>query len=96
MLLVVSCRAMPLTPQLIKSLMFEHFRTERSRNMQEVANAVARFAIAKRIVPSPTGASPSPLQALGHRDGNLVADHVQQVMWQLLALTASSPALIRS
>jgi hypothetical protein len=36
-------------------------------------------------VPAPVGANRSHLDALGFENARLVPDHVQQVMWQLLA-----------
>ncbi len=76
---------MPLAPQIIKSLMFEHFRTGKSSQVMEVVNQVAQLAVRKNLVPPPTGANPSHLHALGRENMSFVPDHVQQVMWQLLA-----------
>jgi len=76
---------MPLAPQIIKSLMFEHFRTGRSSQVMEVANEVAILAVRKKLVPTPVGAHRSHLDALGFENARVIPDHVQQLMWQLLA-----------
>lgn len=76
---------MPLAPQIIKSLMFEHFRTGRSSQVMEVVNQVAILAVRKGLAPVASGANPSHLHALGFDNMRFVPDYVQQVMWQLLA-----------
>jgi hypothetical protein len=76
---------MPLSPQIIKSLMFEHFRTGMSSQVMEVVNQVAILAVQKRLAPTASGANRSHLHALGFENMRFVPDYVQQVMWQLLA-----------
>lgn len=73
-----------LTPQVVRALLLEWLQRSERGQLEEVVNGVLQLAMGRGLAASGVGAV-----GVGHlhfqRNVNLVRDHVQQVMWQLLA-----------
>jgi hypothetical protein len=77
-----------LTPQILSTLIFEHLGTEASGQVMTVVQGAVTLACKKGLASFPSGYSQHNLSyehILQGGEREAVADHVQQVMWQLLA-----------
>jgi hypothetical protein len=73
-----------LTPQLVRALLLDYLKRQNRGQLEEAVNGVLQLAMAKGLVPSGVGAV-GVTRLHFQTNVNVVRDHVQQLMWQLLA-----------